>query len=185
MSLLCKLVVRVAVCVNGLVQLLKSHEGVDQFIVGVEERAEPLLVVDVPGDPFQAGLVGILGPAAEQLPALLPHLGIRQLGGAADAQPLQQRLVGKRPLEARAGVLDQAVQQDQSADLAVHVAVFELLANGAGGLRGAGRLDGDDFDEVGDAADVLLVVGLGGERLDGDRDGRSCLGERAEDSLTG
>lgn len=53
----------------------------------------------------------------------------------------------------------------------MHVAVLELLADGARGLRGARGLDGDDFDEVGDAADVVLLVGLGRERLDGDRDG--------------
>lgn len=122
-------------------------------------------------DPLQTRLVRVLGPAAEQLPALLPHLRVGQIRRAADAQPLQQRLVGKGSLEARAGILDQAVEQDQGADLAMHVAVLELLANGARGLGGARGLDGDDFDEVGDAADVVLLVGLGGERLDGDRDG--------------
>jgi DNA mismatch repair protein MutH len=53
----------------------------------------------------------------------------------------------------------------------VHVAVLELLADGARSLRRARGLDGDDFDEVGDAADVVLLVGLRRERLDGDRDG--------------
>jgi hypothetical protein len=57
----------------------------------------------------------------------------------------------------------------------VHIAIFELLPNGAGGLRGARCLDSDDFDKIGDAADVFLFVGLGGERLDGDRDGRIRL----------
>lgn len=122
-------------------------------------------------DPLQTRLIRVLGPAAEQFPALLPHLRVGQVRRAADTQPLQQRLVCKGPLEARAGILDQAVEQDQGTDLAVHVAVLELLADGARGLRGARGLDGDDFDEIGDAADVFLFVGLGGERLDGDRDG--------------
>lgn len=123
------------------------------------------------GDPLQTRLVRVLGPAAEQLPALLPHLRVGQVRRAADSQALQQGLVRKSSLEARAGILDQTVEQDQSADLAVHVAVLELLADGARGLRGARRLDGDDFDEVGDAADVVFLVGFGRERLDGDRDG--------------
>lgn len=123
------------------------------------------------GDPLQTGLVRVLGPAAEEFPALLPHLRVGQVRGAADSQALQQGLVRKSSLEARAGILDQAVEQDQGADLAVHVAVLELLADGARGLRGARGLDGDDLDEVGDAADVVLLVGLGRERLDGDRDG--------------
>lgn len=123
------------------------------------------------GDPLQTRLVRVLGPAAKQLPALLPHLRVGQVRRAADSQALQQRLVRKGSLEARAGILDQAVEQDQGAELAVHVAVLELLADGARGLGGARGLDGDDFDEVGDAADVVLLVGLGRERLDGDRDG--------------
>lgn len=122
-------------------------------------------------DPLQTRLVRVLGPAAKQFPALLPHLRVGQVRRAADSQPLQQRLVRKGSLEARAGILDQAVEQDQGAKLAVHVAVLELLADGARGLRGARGLDGDDFDEVGDAANVVLLVGLGRERLDGDRDG--------------
>lgn len=71
--------------------------------------------------------------------------------------------------------MNEAVEQDQGADLAVDVAVLELLSNGAGGLRGAGCLDGDDLDEVGDAAEIFCFVGLGGEPLDSDRDGRVGL----------
>lgn len=47
MSLFCEFVIRVTVSVYRLVQLLKGHESVDQFIVGVEERAKPLFVIDV------------------------------------------------------------------------------------------------------------------------------------------
>lgn len=153
-------------------------------VLGFLEHARSLLrdanlslrqLLAQPRNPLQAGLVAILGPAVEQLPALLPDLWIREVGRAAHAQALQQRLVGKGAREARAGVLDEAVEQDQGADLAVHVAVLELLSNGAGGLRGAGGLDGDDLDEVGDAAEVFCFVGLGGEPLDGDRDGRIWL----------
>jgi hypothetical protein len=71
--------------------------------------------------------------------------------------------------------LDQAVEQDEGAELAVDVAVLELLADGARGLGRPRGLDGDDLDKVGDAAQVVFVVGFGGERLDGDRDGRVGL----------
>jgi hypothetical protein len=47
MGLLCEFIVRVAVGVHGLVELLKGHEGVNQLIVGVEQRPQPLLVIDV------------------------------------------------------------------------------------------------------------------------------------------
>lgn len=47
MGLLGEVVVRVAVGVEGLVQLLKRHEGVDELVVGVEQAAEPLLTFNV------------------------------------------------------------------------------------------------------------------------------------------
>lgn len=86
----------------------------------------------------------------------------------AHPQPLQQRLVAEASLEAAPRVLYQAVEDDEGAQLAVDVAVLELLADGARGLTGARALDGDGLDELGDAAKVLLLVGLGGEGLDRD-----------------
>lgn len=41
--LLGQLVVRVAVGVDGAVELLKGHKRLDQLVVGVEEAAQPLL----------------------------------------------------------------------------------------------------------------------------------------------
>lgn len=41
------LIVRVAVCVDGPVKLLKGHESVDEGIVGVEQAAQILLLVYV------------------------------------------------------------------------------------------------------------------------------------------
>jgi hypothetical protein len=41
------LVVRVAVGIDGAVELLEGHQRGDQFVVGVEEGAEPLLGIDV------------------------------------------------------------------------------------------------------------------------------------------
>ena len=93
---------------------------------------------------------------------------MRGTRGAAHAQPLQQGLVAEASLEAGSRVLDQAVEDGKGAQLAVHVAVLELLADGARGLGGARGLDGDDLDELGDAAEVVLLVGFGGEGLDRD-----------------
>lgn len=45
-------------------------------------------------------------------------------------------------------------------------AVFELLANGASGFAWPGRLEFDDFDEFGDAAEVFFVVGFPSEVFD-------------------
>lgn len=44
-SLLGEFVVRVAVGVDGLVQLLKRHESMHELVVGMEKAAEPLLAL--------------------------------------------------------------------------------------------------------------------------------------------
>lgn len=41
------LVVRVAVGVNGLIELLVRHERVDKLIVGMQQATQPLLMLDV------------------------------------------------------------------------------------------------------------------------------------------
>lgn len=123
-------------------------------------------------DPLQPGRRSVLRPLPVQLRALLLDRRVRQVRGAAHAEALQQRLVGKGALEVRARVLDEPVEEDEGADLAVDVAVLELLADGAGGLGRARGLQLDDVDEVGDAAEVLLAEGLRGEVLDSDGDRR-------------
>lgn len=86
-------------------------------------------------------------------------------------QALQQRLVAEASLEAASCVLNQAVEDDEGAYLAVDVSVLELFADGTRSLARARGLDRDDLDKLGDAAEVLLLVGLGGEVLDGDGHG--------------
>lgn len=49
----------------------------------------------------------------------------------------------------------------------MHRAVFQLLADGASGLCWAGSLKFDDFDELGDAAEVFLLICFASEVLDG------------------
>ena len=58
------------------------------------------------------------------------------------------------------------------AQLAVHATVLEFLADGARCLCGTGRLQLDDLDQVGDAAQVILLVGLACKALDGHSDRR-------------
>lgn len=64
--------------------------------------------------------------------------------------------------------MDQSVEDDERADLAVYRAVLQLLADGTSGLCWAGSLEFDDFNELGDAAEVFLVICFAGEIFDGD-----------------
>ncbi len=50
------------------------------------------------------------GPLPKEGAALGTHVGVRDGVGCHSAQPLKQRLIGKRALEARPGVLDEAVE---------------------------------------------------------------------------
>lgn len=43
MGLLSELVVRVTVCIDRAVELLKRHEGVHKLVVGVQQSTQPLL----------------------------------------------------------------------------------------------------------------------------------------------
>lgn len=54
-------------------------------------------------------------------------------------------------------------------------AVLEFLADGACGFCRTGRLEFDDFNELGDAAEVVLFVGFAGEVFDRDGDRRVRL----------
>jgi len=71
--------------------------------------------------------------------------------------------------------LDEAVKEGEGAKLAMQVAILELFPDCAGGLAGAGVLEADDFDEVGDAAKIVLGDGLTCQPLNGDGDGRVGL----------
>jgi hypothetical protein len=128
------------------------------------------------GNLTHPGRVLVLGgPAGKELGALFPHLGIREPRGAAEAQTLEQGFIGKGPLEAGAGILDEAVEKSQGTQLAVQIAVLELLPDGTGSLGGSRVLEVDDLDEVRDAAEVVDGDGLTRESLDGHRDCRVGL----------
>lgn len=45
--LLSDVIIGVAVSVNRAIKLLVGHEGVDELVVGVEQAAQPLLVLDI------------------------------------------------------------------------------------------------------------------------------------------
>ena len=102
------------------------------------------------------GRVPILGgPAGKQFRAFLPHFRVRQRRRAAETQALEQGFVCEGPLEARTGILDEAVEDVQGTELTVKVSVLELLPDGTGGLGGARVLEINDFDEIRDAAEVI------------------------------
>jgi hypothetical protein len=81
-----------------------------------------------------------LRPSSEKLSALVPHSDIRQLGCATNTQPLEKRFIDKGALEPLASVLDEAVENDEGANLAMDVSILELLADSAGCLSWAGSL---------------------------------------------
>jgi len=112
------------------------------------------------------------GPSGKELGALLPHLRIREPRGAAEPQTLEQGFIGKRPLETGTGILNEAVEKSQGTQLAVQVAVLELLPDGTGSLGGTSVLEVDNLDEVGDTAEVVYGYGLTRESFDGHGDRR-------------
>ena len=56
--------------------------------------------------------------------ALLADLGVSNIVAGKDAQPFKEWLVGESTLEARSGILNQTVQDDQGADLTVRITVL-------------------------------------------------------------
>jgi hypothetical protein len=69
-------------------------------------------------------------PLDEENFALLSDLGIRNVVTGKNTESLKERLVCKSTLEARPGILNQAVQDYESTNLAVGIAIFSdiLLA---------------------------------------------------------
>lgn len=47
MSLFGKFIVRVTVSIDGSIELLERHQGVDQLIVGMKQSSKPLFMLDV------------------------------------------------------------------------------------------------------------------------------------------
>lgn len=127
------------------------------------------------GKPLEAGRLVVFSPSGEEAHSLLLDLGWRQVRRSAYAQALQQRFVDEGALEARPRVGDEGVHDGQSPKLAVRVAIFELLAQGTGGFRGASDLELDDLDQVDEAAQVILQVVFAREELDLGRDSRVRL----------
>lgn len=54
----------------------------------------------------------------------------------------------------------------------MHVSVLEFLADGARCFGRTGGLEANDLYKLGDAAEVVLLIGFGGKVFDGDGDGR-------------
>lgn len=78
-------------------------------------------------------------------------------------------------MKARPSVLDQAIEEGQSSQLAVDAAVLELLPDGARCLSWPGGLQLDNLYEVGDPAEIILLVGLTRQLFHSNSDSREWL----------
>ena len=98
-------------------------------------------------DTLHATRVFILGcPAAEEDGTLLLDLRIRQVCRAGETQAFEQGFVCEGTLESGTGILDEAIEEGQGAELAVQVAILELLPDGTGGFCWARVLEVDNLD---------------------------------------
>lgn len=68
------------------------------------------------------------GPLPEEDVAFCPDIGVDHVVAGEDTEPLEERLVGKCALETRASILNQPIENSQSAELTVHAAVFAGVA---------------------------------------------------------
>jgi hypothetical protein len=121
---------------------------------------------------FHATHALIVGsPTAKQLLTPLFHLPIRQIGSAAEAKPLEQRLVGEGTLETRPSILNKTVKKRQRTELLVGEPVLELLPDCTSGLRGPRVLQVDDLDQFWNPAQVMLGLVISRQTLNNYSDG--------------
>lgn len=82
-------------------------------------------------DAFHARGLGVGGgPLAEEDGAFLLHFGVGDGVCGCDAETFKEGLVGEGALETGSGVLDEAVEDGEGAELFVDVAVFALARSG-------------------------------------------------------
>lgn len=94
--------------------------------------------------------------------AFCAHFGVNHFIFGKDSETFEKGFVDETLLEPRPCILNQAVEDDEGADLSVGTAVFELLPNSSGTLRGTGFLYPDDLDEIYQSAEIILLVLLAG-----------------------
>lgn len=110
--------------------------------------------------------------------AFCAHFGVNHFIFGKDSETFEKGFVDETLLEPRPCILNQAVEDDEGADLSVGTAVFagfcqwtmvfrgqeykQLLPNSSGTLRGTGFLYPDDLDEIYQSAEIILLVLLAG-----------------------
>ena len=109
----------------------------------------------------------------EQYFALLANLCIRDIVTSKDTESFKQWLIRESTLEARSGILYQAIQNYKCTNLAVSIAILadcllvsklvsvlvrhvQLLANCSCSFGGTRRLDANDFDQINDTTQIIF-----------------------------
>jgi hypothetical protein len=135
-------------------------------------------------------------PLTVEYVALVAHVEINHVVPDHKSKTLKQRLIGKSLLEAVSSVLNQAIQDIESADLTMGVAILatssqpnsplsarlesgsvnlQLLANSPGSLGGSRRLNANDFNQIDDSAEIVFLILLAGHAVNLDRHSRVWL----------
>lgn len=131
-------------------------------------------------------------PLTVQYIALVAHFEIDHVIPDHESETLKQRLVGKSLLETVSSILNQAIQDIESADLTVGVAILatssqptsplnarlesgsvnlQLFTNSSGSFGGSRCLNADDFNQIDDSAEIVFLVLLAGHAVNLDRHG--------------
>jgi hypothetical protein len=126
------------------------------------------------------------GPLTVEYVAPVAHVEINHLISDHKSKTLKQRLIGKSLLEAVSSILNQAIQDVESTDLTVGIAILatssqptsplnarlesgsvnlQLLANSPGSFGGSRRLNADDFNQIDDAAEIVFLILLAGHAV--------------------
>ena len=127
---------------------------------------------------------------------LVAHIEVDHVIPDHKSETLKQRLIGESLLKAVSSVLNQTIQDIESANLTVGVAILatssqptsplsarlesssvnlQLLANSSGSFGRSGRLDADDFNQVDDSAEIVFFILLAGHAVNLHRHSRVWL----------
>ena len=135
-------------------------------------------------------------PLAVEYVTLVTHVEVYHVVPDHKSETLKQRLVGKSFLEAVSSILNQTIQDIESADLTVGVAILatssqptsplsarlmsssvnlQLLTNSSGSFGGSRCLNADDFNQIDDSAEIVFLILLAGHAVNLHRHSRVWL----------
>lgn len=112
-------------------------------------------------------------PLSEEYITLVANLLIHYIISWEDSKTFQQRLVGERLLKSTTCILDESIQDGQSTNLTVRVAIFacksksrvdrcssqsyiQLLSKSSCSFNRSSRLDTDDINQIDDTAEIVF-----------------------------